>query len=140
MRRAALLLIALVALVAGCQAEDEKETSPQASSDPAAAPFELGQTLACLRRSGASVRRLEPADPELRALRDLAQRTSFRVRANGQEVGVAFGRDVASAQLLEELLTLPGSSYAVVRRGNVVVLYSRSESAALNVLADCVSE
>lgn len=106
--------------------------------DPAAVPFARGPTLACLRRSGASVTGLTASDPDLRALRDLAQRASFSIRAGGRHVALAFGRDVAGAELLEELLAVPDSRYAVGRRGNVVVLYPRGDRATLRVLADCV--
>jgi hypothetical protein len=132
-----MLLLTLVTLLAGCQGAGD-ETSPIEQPDPAAAPFEQRRTLACLRATGTSVKPLEATDPELRALRDLAQRKAFRVQASGRRLALAFGRDVAGGQLLEELVTVPNSSYAVVRRGNVVVLYRRGEPAALAVLADCV--
>jgi hypothetical protein len=140
MRRATWLLIALVALLAGCQTADQGEMSDTEPLDPAAVPFEQRQTLACLRGTGASVDRLAPSDQELRALRDLAQRKSFRIRASGRRVALAFGRDVAAAQLLEELLAVPRSSYTIVRRGNVVVLYRRGEPPALSSVARCLPE
>ena len=51
---------------------------------------------------------------------------------------MAFARDVAAAALLVELLSVPGSAYKVVRRGNVVVLLPSEDSALNESLARCL--
>jgi hypothetical protein len=133
-------VLLLVVLLGGCKSTDRTTTTAASQPpDPTAAPFEQRRTLDCLRRAGATVARLEPANSELRAVRDLAQRTSFQVQVDGELVALVFGRDVAAAVLLEELVAVPDSAYATTRRGNVVVLYRRDEPSALRRVAVCLS-
>jgi hypothetical protein len=60
------------------------------------------------------------------------------VRFGRYVIALAFGKSVADAELLEELLVAPHSRYTIVRRGNVVVLHRRGERAALTSLAGCL--
>jgi hypothetical protein len=108
------------------------------SSDPAAALYSQAATEACLRDRGASIRRLRPLDAQLRALRDLAQHRSLEVHLDDALVGAGFAPDIAGAQLLVELLQVPSSPYAVVRRGNVVVLHEPTDDAAFQVVSACL--
>lgn len=89
---------------------------------PAASPYELPATVACLRQRGAKVRGVAGTDATLRSLRDLAQRTSRSVTLRGETAWLAVGGSVAEAQLLTDLLALPGQPYAVSRHGNAVVM------------------
>jgi hypothetical protein len=122
---------ALVVLVAaGCSAHS--------ASDPAAAPYLEGPTEACLRADGAAIRPLHPTTPAFRMLGDLAQRRSFEVRLDGAVVGVAFAKDVAGAQLLVDLLTLPNVRYEADDHGNVVVLHRSAEAETAANVASCL--
>lgn len=89
---------------------------------PAASPYELRPTVTCLRRRGAVVGRVSGDDATLRSIRDLAQRTSRSVTLRGETAWLAVGKSVAEAQLLIELLALPGQPYDVARHGNAVVI------------------
>jgi hypothetical protein len=127
-------------LVTGCGSDDSaaQPAPPPTSSNPAAAPFKQAVMLACLRRAGRSVAPVRASDPQLRVLRDVAKQASFQVRFRRHVIVLAFGKSVADAELLEELLMMPQSRYTIVRRGNVVVLYRRGQSAALTSLAGCL--
>ena len=77
-------------------------------------------------------------DGQLRALADLAQRTSVLVRLRGGEVGLAVERQQANAQLLSELLRSPGSPYRIEQRANAVLLYRPASRQAAAVVRDCL--
>lgn len=139
MRLAVTLAVGLLALgAAGCTTDDDTPTTAQPSENPAAAPFSRSEALACLRKEGTTVQALRPSDQQLRALRDLAQGRSILVHLDGTIIPMAFARDVAAAALLVELLSVPGSAYKVVRRGNVVVLLPNEDSALNESLARCL--
>ena len=133
--RAALALTVgvLVMGASGCTGDDEP------SEDPASAPFSQETTLACLRNEGATIAGLRPSDQQRRALRDLAQGRTVEVRLGGTDIALAFAPDVAAADLLVELLTVPGNPYAINRRGNVVVLYERGGTDSVMLLDGCIS-
>lgn len=113
-------LAAAVTALVGCNSGDRG-----ADDDPTAIPLVQADTLSCLRRSGATVSPLEPFDPVMRMLRDLAQRSAFEVRTSDTQLAIAFGRDVAGAILLEELLQVPADEHRIERRGNAVLVQAR---------------
>ena len=138
MKVALALAVGVLALgTAGCTDDDTPTTATQ-SENPAAVPFSRSETLACLRSEGATVDALRPSDQQRRALRDLAQGRAMEVHLDGAIIPVAFAHDVAAAELLVELLTVPDSAYEIVRRGNVVVLQPSEHSALNNSLARCL--
>ncbi len=98
------------------------------------ARYALGPTRSCLEERGAAVSPIRPADPQLRALRDLAQRTSLEVRFRGETVGLAFG----DAKLLAELLRVPDDPYLVDVRRNAVLMYRPSARAEARVVQSCL--
>jgi hypothetical protein len=98
-------------------------------------PYALGPTRTCLRAAGAAVSPVRSTDPRLRALGDLAQRTSLEVRLAGQTLGVAFG----DARLLESLLIVPDDPYVLEVRRNALIMYRRDAQAEAAVLRGCLS-
>lgn len=91
------------------------------SSPPA---YRLGSTVTCLKGYGLVVTAILPKDQRLRAMRDLAQKTSRQARSGRNVVALAFGRTKNDATLLIELLRVPNDPYRVERRRNVVLLYA----------------
>ena len=132
--RAALALTVGVLVVgaSGCTGDNDP------TDDPASAPFSRKATLACLRSEGATIAEIRPSDRHRRALRDLAQGRTAEVRLDGTAVALAFARDVAAADLLVELLTVPDNPYEIIRRGNVVVLQRPAEEAGTSVVSGCL--
>jgi hypothetical protein len=96
--------------------------------------YSLAATRRCLDRAGLRVGPVEKTDSRLRALGDLAQRTSISVHADGKVIGVAFG----DAELLAELLAVPNDPYMIETRGNVVLLYLPSAKPQALRVRDCL--
>lgn len=148
--RVPVALAAVIAAVVGVsrggggssEAQDAAAAVRPAASDvrPAAAsPYSRLPTIACLKRRGATVADIGTNDPGLRGLRDLAQRRSVVVRfRDNARVGVAFLPNVAGAELLVELLTVPRAQYAVTSRGNVVIQYRNRDADALSSVVGCL--
>ena len=105
---------------------------------PAASPYELPATVTCLRRRGADVGTVSGADATIRSLRDLAQRTSRSITLRGETAWLAVGKSIADAQLLTELLALPGQPYAVARHGNAVVVRRTGQLATSRAAVACL--
>ena len=130
------LAVLLLAALPGCAGGNGSAATTQAVEP--AVRHTLTATSRCLRAKGATIRRLRPLDPRLRAMRDLAQRTSHEVRVRGKIVGVAFQRDEADARLLLELLRVPNDPYRLVRDGNVVVMSRKPDRAAHATVVGCL--
>ena len=77
---------------------------------------------------------IRPADPQLRALRDLAQRTSLQVRVQGETFGIAFG----NGKLLAELLRAPDNPYVLEVRGDALLVYRPVARAWAQVVRACL--
>ncbi|MBA2643093.1 MAG: hypothetical protein H0U82_09225 [Actinobacteria bacterium] len=128
--------VALAAVAAACG-----DGGASAGTTAVALPTEqysLAATSRCLRTKDATIGPLRPRDARLRAMRDLAQRTSREVRLQGDIVGIAFQRDEAAASLLIELLRIPSDPYRLVQAGNVVVMSRRADRAAHSVVVNCL--
>jgi hypothetical protein len=97
-------------------------------------PYSLAATSRCLRGAGFAVSKVRSQDPRLRALGDLAQRTSLELRREGQTLGVAFG----DTQLLAELLRVPDDPYRLEVRRNALLMYRPSARAAAALLRGCL--
>lgn len=106
--------------------------------DPAARTYALAPTRRCLSRRGAGIGAVPADDAQLRALGDLAQRTSVLVRVDGGTVGLAIERQQANAALLAELLRAPGSPYRVEQRVNAVLVYRPASRGAAAAVRDCL--
>ena len=78
-----------------------------------------------------------PRQPRLRALRDLAQRTSVLVRFRRDVVGLAVARGSSEAELLVELLRAPGA-YRVLRRQNAVLVFRSGSRRTLERVFRCL--
>ena len=91
----------------------------------------------CLRAHGAKLDAVPLTPTSLRYLHDLAQHRSFLASVGGSTAGVAVPPSVANAELLVELLTLPGSGYVATRENNVVFLAQRSGAKALRLAVSC---
>lgn len=103
------------------------DTSPTLAPAP---PFALAPTRRCLRAAGFTVTTIQSSDPRLRALADLAQRTSLEARRGRHALGLAFG----DTRLLSSLLRVPNDPYRLEVRRNALLMYrsaARSEAAAL---------
>jgi 8-oxo-dGTP pyrophosphatase MutT (NUDIX family) len=139
-RLAASALVGAVAIATvGCTDDpgsgsphETTEPSPGVSATvPATSPvYSLAATRRCLEEAGLLVGPVGTRDPRLRALGDLAQRTSVTVMSGGEVVGLAFG----DAELLADLLAVPDDPYTIETRGNAVLLYrpaARPQAAAV---------
>ena len=137
MRLGLALSAALAIALAGC-AGDDSPRGDTVQADPASAPITRSAAEACLEAAGATLGELRASDARLRSLRDLAQGRSIEVRAEIGVVYLAFARDVARAELLAELLEVPGGPYKVQRTANVVVLYRPEASELLGTVSGCL--
>lgn len=96
--------------------------------------YAIEPTRRCLRSTGAAVSAIRSTDPRLRALGDLAQRTSLEVRLDGRPLGVAFG----NAELLESLLRVPDDPYRLEVRGNVLLMFRPTARVQAGVVRGCL--
>ena len=119
-------------------------TTPSRSSqasDDATAPvpvYRLGATVACLKARRVAIGAIDPIDKRLRAMRDLAQRTSRQARAGRQTVGFVVGRTANDATLLVELLRVPKDPYRLERSGNAVLLYRPAAARLRSIVRSCL--
>ena len=107
----------------------QAKTGPTTTSAPPLSPYELAPTRRCLRSAGVEVSAVRSTDSRLRALGDLAQRTSLELKFGGRGLGLAFG----DARLLRSLLLVPNDPYRLEVRRNVLLMYppSARDEAAL---------
>lgn len=131
-----ILAAAAVAAAAAACVNNVASAGPTAASP--SEHYSLVATSGCLRAKAATIGRLRPRDGRLRAMRDLAQRTSHEVRVRGTVVGVAFQRDEADARLLIELLIVPSDPYRLVQAGNVVIMSRKTDRTAHAVVMGCL--
>lgn len=129
---AAASLAVVVLAVAGCR---EQEDAAQATTGRSPArPYALAPTRRCLRSRGASVSKVRSTDPRLRALGDLAQRTSFQIELRGMRLGLAFG----DARLLASLLRVPDDPYRIEVRRNALLMYRPAARRQAAVVRACL--
>jgi hypothetical protein len=111
--------------------EAQTDTSGPAVTAPNQPPaYALEPTRRCLQDAGFAVSKVRSADPRLRALGDLAQRTSLEARRGGQTLGLALG----DTRLLASLLLVPNDPYRLEVHRNALLMYrpaAKSEAAAL---------
>jgi hypothetical protein len=132
-RRLALLLFISVAILLPATA-----TAARRDGRASGAPLSLTRTVTCLRHRGAVVGRVKPGNRRLRALRDLAQKTSVQVTLRRVVVGVAFTRSTSDATLLFELLRVPNDPLRLEQRRNVVLVSPKTASAARSAVLNCL--
>lgn len=101
--------------------------------------YRKAPTVACVRRARADVTAIAPADKRLRALRDLAQKTSWQAKRGADVVGVSINRTSNDAQLLIELLRVPRDRYRLERKANAVLLYVPSSRALASAVRACLA-
>lgn len=153
--RAAGALAILAALgLAGCHSSSHHNAVPganaPASGQPAsgqAAPAALvtpeqlkatvAATTTCLTKHGATVTPVQPTDPEMQELRDLAQVSARQVEMNGALAGIAIGKSPSEAELLSELLARPDSPYRTEVHGRILVLYRSAAAPVLKPVFSC---
>jgi hypothetical protein len=80
------------------------------------------------------VSRITAVTGQLRALGDLAQRSSLQVRLRGTTVGVAFG----NGKLLAELLRTPDDPYALEVQGDALLVYRADAQGSAQVVRSCL--
>jgi hypothetical protein len=97
-------------------------------------PYQLTPTRRCLETAGFRVAKIRSEDARLRALGDLAQRTSLAVRRDGRTLGLAIG----DAELLESLLRVPGDPYRLEVRRNALLMYRPSDRRQAVSAARCL--
>jgi hypothetical protein len=105
-----------------------------ASGPARVAPYRLVPTRACLRSAGADVSAIWSRDVRLRALGDLAQRTSLQVELDDKTLGLAFG----DARLLESLLRVPNDPYRLETRRNAILMYRPATLEQARVVLGCL--
>ena len=123
------MLLTLAAIGASTQAAVAASTG---------SPYARRATVACLQARGAVVGPVRPANSRLRALRDLAQKTSVQAKIGTAVVGIAFGRSDSDALFLIELLSVPKDPLQLERQRNVVLLYPKTASAAHSAVVGCL--
>jgi hypothetical protein len=112
---------------------EEAQTDTSGAAVTAPTPplaYALEPTRRCLQDAGFAVSKVRSADPRLRALGDLAQRTSLEARRGGQTLGLALG----DTRLLASLLRVPNDPYRLEVRRNALLMYrpvAKGEAAAL---------
>ena len=100
--------------------------------------YALGATARCLRSDGLRVSKIDASNRRLKALGDLAQRTSIEAHAARGVVGLAFAKSRGDAELLAELLRQPDHTYRILLRRNVVLLARRTDGAAVARVVRCL--
>jgi hypothetical protein len=108
------------------------------ASDGTPTPYALQRTVTCLKHRGAVVGRIIPTNRRLRALRDLAQKTSVQARLRGVVIGLAFARSTSSAGLLFELLTVPRDPLRLEQQRNVILLSPKTARTAHATVVGCL--
>ena len=97
-------------------------------------PYALAPTRACLKDAGFAVSKVRSTNPSLRALGDLAQRTSLELRLDGQALGLAF----ANATLLADLLRVPDDPFRLEVHRNALLMYRPSARTQAHIVIDCL--
>ena len=110
------------------------EVATTALSRDVGRPFALAPTRRCLSSKGAEVSVIRSANSRLRALGDLAQRTSISVVLDGRILGLAFG----DARLLESLMRVPDDPYLLEVRRNVLLMFRPSAGTQAKVIRGCL--
>jgi hypothetical protein len=119
----------------GTTATGAPEPAPTSTTaTPPPPPYALGPTRRCLEAAGFAVAPVRPSDPRLRALRDLAQRTSLQAGRDGRTLGLAFG----DAELLASLLEVPNDPYRLEVRRNALLMYRPLAKREAAVLRSCL--
>jgi hypothetical protein len=105
---------------------------------PSVAPYSLNRSTACMAKRGAVVGRVVPTNRRLRALRDLAQKTSRQARLGKVVVGMAFARSTSDASFLVELLRVPKDPLRLEQHRNVVLLSPETPTRARTLVLGCL--
>jgi hypothetical protein len=100
--------------------------------------YSLPRTVSCLDKARAQVRVIQPRDKDLRALRDLAQRTSRQAVVHRELAAFAVVGSVANAELLVELLRPTTAPYRIVRAANAVIMYRPTSMRAFRLVRSCL--
>ena len=101
--------------------------------------YHRAPTVSCLKEKRVVVTTVVPADRRLRALRDLAQKTSWQAKLGSRVVGVSINRTAADAELLLELLRVPNDAYRHERSANAVLLYRPSAAPLARTIRACLA-
>jgi len=109
-------------------------TATTAGPAPPPPPYQLAPTRRCLRAAGFVVTAVRSTDPRLRALGDLAQRTSLELRVNRRTLGLAFG----DTRLLLSLMRVPDDPHRLEARRNALLMYLPSARAEAAIVRDCL--
>ena len=136
---AAALAVALAGFVARDERSDDSATSAAgstvgATTAAALRPYSLAATRRCLLSSGFSVSPVRTQDVRLRALGDVAQRTSLELQANGATLGLAFG----DTRLLIGVLRVPDDPYRLVADRNALLMYRPADKDAAGRVRRCL--
>lgn len=129
---------ALFAIVAGGVGLTPRTAASSVGGSGASQVYRKAPTVACLRQEGVAIAPIKPIDRRLRALRDLAQKTSWQARKGSAVVGASLSRNADDAQFLLELLRVPRDRYRLVARGNAVLLYLPAASGLAAVVRGCL--
>jgi hypothetical protein len=105
-----------------------------AATPPSLPPYTLAATRRCLISAGFAVSPIRSDDQRLRALGDLAQRTSLELRLAGQTLGLAFG----DTRLLASLLAVPNDPYRLEVRRNALLMYRPTARREAERVRDCL--
>lgn len=138
---AAAFAVTLAGFVARDEGADDSATTAAGSTAGAATttapsprPYSLAATRRCLLSSGFSVSPVRTQDVRLRALGDVAQRTSLELEANGATLGLAFG----DTRLLIGVLRVPDDPYRLVADRNALLMYRPADKDAAGRVRRCL--
>ena len=123
---------------AGVAAHTAVSSATRSGSADAAPVYRKAPTVSCLRQKGIVVAAIKPVDRRLRALRDLAQKTSWQAKKGSRVVGASINRSVDDARFLLDLLRVPNDRYRLDSRGNAVLLYLPAASSLATVVRGCL--
>jgi hypothetical protein len=109
-----------------------------AGATAASTPYARQPTVACLERHGGVVSHVRATNRRVRALRDLAQKTSFQVRLGNAVVAIAITRSQSDASFLFELLQVPKDPLVLGRQRNAVLLSPHRPASARRIVLGCL--
>jgi len=112
---------------------------PASAVQAATSAYTLTATKRCLMARGVKVTAVQTTDVRLKALHDLAQRTSIQATSKKGTVGIAFSRSARDAASLASLLQVPKDPYHVVLRGNALLMFKTRSKPAFDAVVACLA-
>jgi hypothetical protein len=137
--RATVAMLAVIACGALATASLAAPAGRASAESASVTRYSKKPIISCLRGKRVVVSVGTPANRRLRALHDLAQRSSWQAKQGKSVVGIAIGRSAADAALVVELLRVPNDRYRIERRENVVLLFAPASAKLARVVRGCLA-